>query len=326
MANSIPLTDMPHMLEARSIEDNWAGISDYAVRKKRQNRLNQRAFRRRKHDSKTTSLFGDLAESCPPGLPVGVGYQRELGTLPLLCNTNSEVLFTRSPAQQAVLEQPEYQPTHMTWRCPSSGTLERNSPATPGYPINEVGGAWFIVSVGPTTIMFNLCTFPLPADHLLTLVRYNLYRACAANAQILGLEPRSMHEDIPSPFSIPGSFSCLSLPPSLHPTEAQVTIRHHPYMDLFPFGRLRDNLLLADGTFEDDELCADLGGKNSTTEHTGLVVWGEPWDPMGWEISEYIARKWAWLFTGCEQLLLATDSWRNQRGEPPLLEALLRAG
>jgi hypothetical protein len=180
-----------------------------------------------------------------------------------------------------------------------------------------------IVSVGPTTIKFDPYEHcPLPADHLLTLVRYNLYRACASNALSLGLDPRAMHDDIPSPFVNLANYSSLTQPPSLRPTEMQLTTDHHPYIDLFPFARMRDNLLAAGNMFDDDELCADLGGKNSTEEHTGLIVWGEPWDPKGWEVSVLVARKWAWLLADCDELLLATDFWRDQRGEPALAQVL----
>ncbi|KAI0452916.1 hypothetical protein F5B21DRAFT_317612 [Xylaria acuta] len=309
MAKSILLDDMPHMTEARSIEDDWAGISDFAARKKRQNRLNQRALRRRREAVKSLHLQQQPTETIRSSLPLTIERQADL-TGHLSSHT------TRMPGQQAVSEQTQHQ------RSPLSRTLSGNSPPKFGW-VSDTEGPLFVVSVGPTTIVLDLYSCPLPADHLLTLVRYNLYRACAANAKILGLDPRSMHDDIASPFCDLKTFNH-PLPKALVPTETQIAVRHHPYIDLFPFGSLRDKLILSEGTVDEDELCADLGGKNSTAEHTGLIVWGDAWDPTGWELSEYVAIKWAWLFDGCERLLMATDYWRRRRGEAPLMDAVFR--
>ncbi|KAF2963633.1 hypothetical protein GQX73_g9943 [Xylaria multiplex] len=300
---------MPHMLEARSKEDDWAGVSNLAMRKKRQNRLNQRALRRRRQAKKLAYLQEELVETTPS--KPSLNMERQADSLDdLSWNTiDSNAHITRGPGQQNALEQMGHQPALSIKSAPRFEC------------ISEVGGPLLIVSIGPTTIVLDLYTYPLPADHLLTLVRYNLYRACAANSSILGLDPRSLHDDITSPFYNLRTFNH-PLPKSLLPTETQITARHHPYIDIFPFSNLRDKLILSQGTVDEDELCADLGGKNSTTEHTGLIVWNDSWDPMGWELSEYVAIKWARLFGDCEELLTATNYWRNTRGEVPLKGAL----
>jgi hypothetical protein len=47
---------------------------------------------------------------------------------------------------------------------------------------------------------------------------------------------------------------------------------------------MRDNILRAGDSYDDLELCADLVGFfNAPVARTGLIVWGEPWDPMAWE-------------------------------------------
>ncbi|KAI0437909.1 hypothetical protein F4803DRAFT_536952 [Xylaria telfairii] len=304
MAKPILLDEMPHMAEARSIEDDWAGVSDFTARKKRQNRLNQRALRRRREAMKSAYLQHELPKTIRPH---NMECQAEF-----VGDLSSHTTF-----QQATAGQLEHHPS------PVSRTLGSRPPPEFGW-ISGEGSALLVVSVGPTTIVLNLYSCPLPADHLLTLVRYNLYRACAANAKILGLDPRSLHDDIISPFCDLKTFN-YPLPKSLIPTETQIAVRHHPYIDIFPFGCLRDKLILLGGTVDEDELCADLGGKNSTTEHTGLIVWGDPWDPMGWELSEYVAIKWARLFNGCDKLSIATNYWRTRRGEPPFMETLSRS-
>jgi hypothetical protein len=269
------------------------------------------------------------AETIWPGLPLNIEHQAVLVGHHSSHTIHPNIHTRWMPGHQGLLEQTEHQPTDLAKLfplsplSPLSRTLSSNSLPKFGW-VQDAEGGLLVVSVGPSTIVLNLYACPLPADHLLTLVRYNLYRACAANAKILGLDPRSLHDDITSPFCDLKTFDHL-LPKPLIPTETQILVRHHPYIDLFPLGSLRDKLILSEGTIDEDELCADLGGKNSTTEHTGLIVWGDSWDPMGWELSEYVAIKWGWLFEGCEELLIATDYWRRQRGEASLMDALFRS-
>ena len=45
MANNMDLMKMPQLAEMQHPEDDWTGITKSADRRKRQNRLNQRAYR-----------------------------------------------------------------------------------------------------------------------------------------------------------------------------------------------------------------------------------------------------------------------------------------
>jgi hypothetical protein len=185
----------------------------------------------------------------------------------------------------------------------------------------------FIVKVASKTITFDLYeAAPILSDHLLSLIKYNLYRATAANSWAIGLDPRLLHSDILSPFSSDDSEITrlyMSLPPSLHPTALQRSVPHHPYIDLFPFPSMRDRLIQIGDTIDEDELCADFAGENLKSEgggHTGLTVWGEPWDPQSWEIAEPLWDKWSILLKGCPGILEATNYWRQMRDEPHLIE------
>ena len=207
----------------------------------------------------------------------------------------------------------------------SDGSVERTRGAT-CHAHQDIPGT-FIVKVASKTITFDLYEpAPILSDHLLSLIRYNLYRAVAGNSWLLGIDPRLMHSDIISPFNLDISTVdslCRSLPPSLLPTALQRSVPHHPYIDLFPFPLMRDRLIQFGDILDEDALCADFAGETTDPqlgEHTGLIVWGEPWDPQSWEIAEALWKKWSSLLMGCSGLLEATNYWRRKRDLPPVIE------
>lgn len=55
---------------------------------------------------------------------------------------------------------------------------------------------------------------------------------------------------------------------------------------------MRDNLVRAEDELDDDELCHDLTGFWDTSRSGAtLLVWGDPWDPKNWEVTEEFAKK-----------------------------------
>jgi hypothetical protein len=167
-------------------------------------------------------------------------------------------------------------------------------------------------------------------DRLLVLVKFNVFRALVSNSTDLGYpEGEGMDDDDAlSPFTDPSNlkWQLRSVPAALQPTKLQRQIPHHPWIDVLPVPEMRDNLLRAGDTYDDMELCADLIGFYSEERgRTGMIIWGEPWDIAGWEITESFVKDWGWTIRGCEQLLRATNYWREQRGERPLrIERILR--
>lgn len=107
------------------------------------------------------------------------------------------------------------------------------------------------------------------------------------------------------------------IPHSLQPTNLQKTIVHHPWVDPFPIPSFRDALLEHEDQYSDIEMCNDLVGQceSNGNGHVGIIIWGEPWDPRGWEMTETFARKWFWLLSKCTELLESTNYWRSLREE-----------
>lgn len=178
------------------------------------------------------------------------------------------------------------------------------------------------------------------ASQLTRVIQLNTINALTSNASALRLPVDWLIRDAMSPFGLVGppppspvtteepggTGSSAPLPPlsaSLVPTAHPAP---HPWIDLLPLARMRDNWLLAiyvcESLAEDDEaqLWDDLvewaGGSGGDGAAAGLVVWGEPSDPRGWEVTVPFLRRWGGLLLqDCDEILEATNYWRSSRGE-----------
>lgn len=163
-------------------------------------------------------------------------------------------------------------------------------------------------------------------DILLVLVEFNVFRALVSNGRVLGISVHdNLDDDALSPFADHNYSHITTVPIALRPTKLQRDLPHHPWIDLLPIPAMRDNLLRAGDTYDDVRVCADFVGFGSTSSsRTGVIIWGEPWDPAGWEVTSEFLKNWGWTLQGCNQLLQATNYWRGLRGEKPLeLERVL---
>ena len=114
-------------------------------------------------------------------------------------------------------------------------------------------------------------------------------------------------------------FNVSTCPTHLKPTPLQNAVEHHPWIDLLPSSTMRDNILRLGDEYDDTPLCQDLVEIcDRPGQQAGLIVWGDPWDPHNWEVSEEFLRKWGWVIRNCWELLSATNHWRTKRGERKL--------
>ena len=167
--------------------------------------------------------------------------------------------------------------------------------------------------------------YRLPADHLLSLIYYNVFRAFAMNIQQLGLSFDGMCLDeyqSKFPTMSPDDPSLALLPPGLRPTDLQCRQPHHPMWDIFPDPVLRDNIITyGEDNFDDDELCLQIFGEGSlvsdddASNRTGFIAWSDPASCSGWEVTERFARNWSWFLKGAFELEASTNLWRARRGE-----------
>lgn len=161
------------------------------------------------------------------------------------------------------------------------------------------------------------------ADHRLKLIQLNIINSLTRNSAILGFKTDWLVCASISPFTCTGNtIAQVPCPDNLVPTRQQLEVRHHPWVDLFPLPRMRDNLLLATSYIlspaEEQELWDDVIESSGEGDWAGFIVWGEPWDPKNWEVTTLFLQKWRWLLHGCPEVVEATNYWRRQRGESPI--------
>jgi hypothetical protein len=155
-------------------------------------------------------------------------------------------------------------------------------------------------------------------DLLLTLIKFNVFRALMANDETLGLASEWLQCEAISPFyrSHDRKQTAAQISPAhLRPTNLQLTVEHHPWIDLLPDSRMRDNILILGDEYDDGPLCHDLVDNRHGRQSESLIVWGDPSNPENWEIGEDFYKKWASILQGCYLLFSATNNWRTRRGE-----------
>ncbi|KAJ5201025.1 hypothetical protein N7449_005828 [Penicillium cf. viridicatum] len=277
-------------------EDDWSGKADPKERKRLQDRINQRICRQRKKAEYWQRGYA-LQTPRTTANAVVVPYEPlsednfpwpHFGSHRAICSSQPKFLdissFTACEPDSEWTEQ--FILYFSTWLC---GEYFRGSPRIETLP---------------------------------SLVQFNTTRALVANAKTLGLTKRLMSRQARSHFASMGVETTLidSLPPSLQPTIFQLTIPHHPWIDLLPVPELRDNILRRSAdSYDAAQLCRDMRGFQQVAGgRGGVAVWGQSWDPHGWEISPEFAQKWPWVVQGCQSLLESTNYWRSTRGEPPL--------
>ncbi|KAK1710035.1 uncharacterized protein BDZ83DRAFT_591629 [Colletotrichum acutatum] len=158
------------------------------------------------------------------------------------------------------------------------------------------------------------------SDSLIPLVQFNLFRGLMENMKTLGITmPMICDDDCVSPFGSDPMYNAnttWNIPYFLKPTETQLTTVHHPWLDFLPLPRMRDNLIKAGDDWDDEALCLDMvGDGDAPSGKGGMILWGEPWDPHSWEVTEDFVEKWRWILEGCEEIIRSSNYWRAKRGE-----------
>lgn len=118
-----------------------------------------------------------------------------------------------------------------------------------------------------------------------------------------------------------------TLKPDIRPIKEQITIPHHPCLDIFPFPTFRKNVLKATVLVDEDEFWCDAMhgltcwggagiGRADRKGATGRASTGTPWDHRSWEAKPWFIRKY-WIVLGGEdgELVRQSEWWRGTRSE-----------
>ncbi|THV54476.1 hypothetical protein BGAL_0026g00490 [Botrytis galanthina] len=318
MPPKVELTRMSQQTGTKSMDDDWTGTSDSAIRRKLQNRLNQRIYRQRR---KASSKVPEDRENDSLIEAPQLQERSILGEAESTHSANPLSITTslHDEKQSSQFEQPSNSSTTSS----ADISIKR---WTTGRVSRYQGfcGIRLMLATFEEEARRNYSMGSPRTDQLLTLIQFNVFRALIRNTRTMGwnldwldctIDPLSPWLDLSTKF-VPGAHC----PQALCPTKIQRTIPHHPWLDLWPIPQMRDNLLLHAGSYDEDRLCNDLvefGGLMN--EQSGLIVWGEPWDIWGWEVSETFLKNWGWALKGCEELLTSTNTWRAKRGEEALV-------
>ncbi|KAF2493246.1 hypothetical protein BU16DRAFT_563418 [Lophium mytilinum] len=166
-------------------------------------------------------------------------------------------------------------------------------------------------------------------NRTIRLTKYPAMTAYATNAAVLfPVIPFLASPGCLSPFynpavtpeELPGVLASYThIPPDLRPIASQITVKHHPVVDVLPFPVMRERLLglLLRDKMKFAELKRDLlnGGMICWRGGSGIAG-GVPWEGRSWEAKGWFLKRWEWVVGGKEgDVWKGGDWWRGVQAE-----------
>ncbi|KAI8719682.1 BZIP domain-containing protein [Fusarium sp. LHS14.1] len=229
--NLVPLSTRPDIWQP---DDDWTGVTNQTKRKKLQNRISQRAYRRRKRQQAGQPSSSFSAVHHP---------RSDIGNSDNELQTQQMTLTGQYGTDDKI-----------------AGLFQGCALLTCPHRISQI-----TCLIRQAYEDYSLQA-PRPA-YLPVLIRLNVLNALARNAISMGFPPEGLcRDEAISPYNANGPQlsnnpqPATSCPPALQPTSFQAAVVHHPWIDLLPFPQLRDNMLtyMEAGLVDDEELCEDL--------------------------------------------------------------------
>jgi hypothetical protein len=213
---------------------------------------------------------------------------------------------------------------------PSTGTSTSSSSSTRPTPKTLPDCLHHDPDLESVVQLHRLQHFTFEDSYNLRVLELDLLRGCVEIAKRLNISDTiwSLHEM--SPFSDPANAHLTydHLPLNLRPTSAQLTLPHHPVLDILPWPTARNKLihvfsqtpdLRPPGTRCPTALLDFVYDIEDSAE--GVRIWGDdPCDWQNWEVGEKVFGKWWWAFDG--DIIKNSNEWRINRGAPVLGQVL----
>ncbi|KAF3400165.1 hypothetical protein F1880_008474 [Penicillium rolfsii] len=252
-----------HVILDRNASDTWPTLThNPAERRRRQNRINQRAYRK-------------------PHASVNVAIQPAL---------TWHLIWKHKRLQHQVTHPGSLiKSTTKLASSTSSASHQSQDSATPGasnlkfYCIPRV--LQDLLEISAKSAIARYARGDPTADHLIVWTKVNVFRAFAQNVALIGWSPYWMDYDTFSSFhqrqlQIKSTLNDYRhVPPTLRPARVQKVTPHHPWLDFFPLPQMRDNSIEAGDEWDHEQLCHDIMGFwGESSMDSGLLVWAEPWD------------------------------------------------
>ncbi|KAB9006580.1 hypothetical protein FH972_026934 [Carpinus fangiana] len=162
-------------------------------------------------------------------------------------------------------------------------------------------------------------------DYLLSVSELDLLRASVTIATRIHSADRLWDLSAGSVFlGSPTLYWAGDLPWNLRPTHMQLTVPHHPILDVLPWPSMRDKLIrMYSMPLEiwprhpsDSDACS-LVRLVYDMEDGGIKVWGsDPTSAQSWEVDQTFVRAWWWALDS--DIIALSNCRRLSRGDPAL--------
>lgn len=247
---------IPMQLADADKTESWYGVRDSVQRRRIQNRLAQRTRRKRLAGRDDR---GKQTTSCPD-------EHKALDISSTLHSSSSSASSTTVPESEPPLPLRQDEPDE---------AAAINHAPIPTIERSSLTGLQYAAFSLPST----------PQVSLVTSVPVTVYTALFQNGEMMGLKCGFI---VPHKSSRQGPH----IPASLQPTALQLTTFHVPWIDRFPFPKMRDNFIGLTGIIDEEEFLRDL----FTMDGLSLKPNGLGSDPASWIMGRDFGKKWGYLW------------------------------